>query len=131
MQEKSVKALHQKVLNARKVLTKFEMKDLQMTGQGKLFLNQSLCPYCRILWPKSDFLHKMGKTFSYYVSNGTVKIKIQETSQPPSIMHTSDLGKFFPGVDLMTTVRWWDCFALVPPEENLRSVRLLERYSLW
>ena len=28
----------------------------------------------------------MGKIFSYYVSNGTVKIKMQETSQPLSIM---------------------------------------------
>ena len=42
----------------------------------------------------------MGKIFSYYVSNGTVIIKIQETLQTVSIMHTSDLDKLFPDVDL-------------------------------
>ena len=46
----------------------------------------------------------MGKIFSYYVSNGTVKIKIQETSKPLSIMHISDLDKLFPDVDLSPTV---------------------------
>ena len=35
----------------------------------------------------------MGKIYSYYVSNGTVKIKIQEISKPLSIMHISDLDK--------------------------------------
>ena len=57
-----------------------------------------------VLWSKSKSLHRMGKIFSYYVSNGTVKIKIQETSQPLSIMHTSDLEKLFPDVDLSPTV---------------------------
>ena len=46
----------------------------------------------------------MGKIFSYYVSNGTVKIKIHETSQSKSIMHTSDLEKIFPDADLSPTV---------------------------
>ena len=45
----------------------------------------------------------MGKIFSYYVSDGTVKIKIQATSQPQSIIHTSDLDKLFPDVDLSST----------------------------
>ena len=92
------------VLNVRKDLTKLSMEDLQLTGQGKLYINQSLCPYCRVLWSKSKSLHRMGKIFSYYVSNGTVKIKIQETSKPLSIMHTSDLEKLFPDVDLSPTV---------------------------
>ena len=35
----------------------------------------------------------MGKIYSYYVSNGTVKIKLQETSKPLSIMYLSDLDK--------------------------------------
>ena len=80
------------------------MDDLQLTGQGKLYINQSLCPYCKVLSLKSKSLHRMGKIFSYYVSNGTVKIKIQETSQPLSIMHTSNLEKLFPDVDVSPTV---------------------------
>ena len=92
------------VLNVRKDLTKLSMKDLQLTGHGKLYINQSLYPYYRVLWSKSKSLYRMGKIFSYYVSNGTVKVKIQETSQPLSIMHTSDLEKLFPDVDLSPTV---------------------------
>ena len=46
----------------------------------------------------------MGKIFLYYVSNGTVKIKMQEASQPLSIMYTSDLEKLFSDGDLDPTV---------------------------
>ena len=91
-------------LNVRKDLTKLSMKDLQLTGQGKLYINQSLCPYYRVLWSKSISIHSMGKIFSYYVSNVTVKIKIEETSKPLSIMHISDLEKLFPDVDLSPTL---------------------------
>ena len=59
------------VLNVRKNLTKYPWR----TGQGKLYVNQNLCSYYIVLWSKSKSLHKMGKTFSHYVSNGTVKIK--------------------------------------------------------
>ena len=96
--------MSKQVLNVRKDLTKLSMEDLQLTGQGKLYINQSLCPYYRVLWSKSISLHRMGKIFSYYVSNGTVKIKIQETSQPLSIMHISDLEKLFPDIDLSPTL---------------------------
>ena len=92
------------VLSVRKDLTKLLMEDLQLTGQGKLYINQSLCYYYRVLWSKSKSLHRMGKIFSCYVSNGTVKIKIHETSQSLSIMHTSDLEKLFLDVDLSPTV---------------------------
>ena len=90
------------VLNVRKDLTKLSMEDLHLTGQGKLYINQSLCPYYRVLWSKNKSLHRMGKIFSYYVSNSTVKIKIEETSQPLSIIHISDPDKLF--VDLSPAV---------------------------
>ena len=61
-------------------------------------------PLLQRLWSKSKSLHRMGKIFSYYMSNDTVEIKIQETSQPLSIMHISDLDKLFPDVDLCPTV---------------------------
>ena len=87
-----------------KDLTKLSMEDFQLTGQGKLYINQSLCPYSRVLWSKSKLLHRMGKIFSYYAFNATVKIKIQETSQPLSIMHSSGLDKLFPDVYPGSTV---------------------------
>ena len=110
------------VLKVRKDLTKLSIEDLQLTGQGKWYINQSLCPYYRVLWSKSKSLHSIAKIFSYYVSNGTVKIKIQKTSQPLSIMHISDLDKLLPDVDLSPTVWRRDCFALLSPEGNLGSL---------
>ena len=85
-------------------MTKLPMEDLQLNDQGKLYINQSVCPYCTVLWSKIKSLHSMGNIFSYYVSNGIVKIKIQETSKPLPIMHISDLDKLFPDVDLNPTV---------------------------
>ena len=56
------------------------MEDVQLTGYDKIYNNQSLCQYCSVLWLRSKLLHRMGKIFAYYVSNGDVKIKIQEKS---------------------------------------------------
>ena len=117
------------VLNVRKDLTKLSMEDLHLTGQGKLYINQSLCPYYRVLWSKNKSLHRMGKIFSYYVSNSTVKIKIEETSQPLSIIHISDPDKLF--VDLSPTVWRWDCFALLSQKGNSGSLQRLRWTSLW
>ena len=51
------------VLNVRKDLKKLSMEDMQLTGQGKLYINQSLCPFYRVLWSKSKSLHSMSKIF--------------------------------------------------------------------
>ena len=42
----------------------------------------------------------MKQIHSCYVSNGTVKVKLEENSRPLSIMHTIDFEKHFPGIDL-------------------------------
>ena len=42
----------------------------------------------------------MGKTNSYFISGGTVKIKIDENNKPFAITHLDDLAINFPGVDL-------------------------------
>ena len=41
----SKRKVSKQVLNVRKDLTKLSMEDLQLTGQGKLYVNQSFCPY--------------------------------------------------------------------------------------
>ena len=40
------------VLSVRKDLNKVKMSDIDLTGQSKLYINQSLCPYYRMLWSK-------------------------------------------------------------------------------
>ena len=66
----------------------------------KLYLNQSLCPYYRILWSKSKTLFTMGKMNSYLISNGSVKMSLQEQGPSILIADTADFENYFPGVDL-------------------------------
>ena len=90
----------QQILSVKKDLKNLSMEDLNLPADTKIFVNQSLCPYYRILWSKSKKLHSLGKIFNFYISNSAIRIKINESSQPLSITHSSDFDKYFPGVDL-------------------------------
>ena len=88
------------VLSLRKDLNKNKISDIDLTGQSTLYINQSLCPYYRMLWSKTKTLYQKGKIDSFYVSNGNIKIRLQENARPITISHTHDFIKCFPGVDL-------------------------------
>ena len=90
----------QQVLSVKKGLKNLNMIDVGLPENTRLFVNQSLCSYYRVLWSKSKKLLSMGKINDFHISNGTIKIKIQEGSTPLSITHNADFEKYFPGVDL-------------------------------
>ena len=90
----------QQVLSVKRDLRNLSSEDVGFPGDTRIFINQSLRPYYRILWSKSKKLHSLGKVHTFHVSNSTIKIKISENSQPISITHSSDFDKYFPGVDL-------------------------------
>ena len=90
----------QQVLSVKKNLQKLKMEDIGLTGDNKVFINHSLCPYYRVLWSKSKVLLNMGKINRLMVSNGTAKVKISKISAPISITHADDFTKYFPDVDL-------------------------------
>ena len=92
--------LSRQVLSVRKDLNKVKMSDIDATGQSTLYINQSLWPYYRMLWSKTKTLYKKGKIDSFYLSNGNIKIRLQENARPITISHTHDFIKYFPGVDL-------------------------------
>ena len=75
------------------------MKDIDL-GNTKIFSNQTLCPYYKLLRSKSKRLHAMKLIHSYYVSNGTVKVKLQENSRPLTIMDATEFDKHVPGIAL-------------------------------
>ena len=68
------------------------MTDIDL-GNTKMFLNQSLYPCYKLLWSKSKRLHAMKQTQSYYVSNGTEKVKIEGNGRALSIKHGTDFDK--------------------------------------
>ena len=76
------------------------MKQVDLPEGTQIFVNQSLYPYYILLWSKNKRLRSLGKIHSFFMSNSTIKIKLQENSNPEPITHSSDFGKFFPDVDL-------------------------------
>ena len=90
----------QQVLSVKKNLQKLKMEDIGLTGDNKVFINHSLCPYYRVLWSKSKVLLNMGKINRLMVLSGTVKVKISKISAPISITHADDFTKYFPDNDI-------------------------------
>ena len=90
----------QALLKVKRDLNKLTMKDFGYEENNKVFINESLCPYYRVLWAKCKRLHHLEKIFNFYVSNGSIKIKIHENDKGISITHTADFEKHFPRIDL-------------------------------
>ena len=90
----------QRVQSVKKNLQKLKMQGIGSTGDNKVFVNHSFCPYYHVLWSKSKVLLNMGKINRLMVSNGIVKVKISENSAPISIIHADDFTKHFPDIDL-------------------------------
>ena len=68
------------MISVKKNLQKLKMEDTSLTGDNKVFINHSLCPYYPVLWSKSKVLFNMKKINRLIVSNGTVKVKISEVN---------------------------------------------------
>ena len=100
------------------------MSDIDLTGQNTLYLNQSLCPFYRMLWSKNKTYPK-GKIDAPFTGCygpkikhilkvrlkafmcliGTIKTRIQENARPVTISHTNNFIKYFLGVDLSVVMQ--------------------------
>ena len=56
-----------------------------------------------MLWSKSKRLQELGNITNFYISSGTIKVKVTENSSPIATTHTEDFAKYFPEVDLLPT----------------------------
>ena len=79
------------------------MQEAGLPGNRSIFINTSLSPYYHMLWSKCKRLHDLGKISNFYISSGTIKVKISENRNPISITHTQDFVKYFSEVDLLPT----------------------------
>ena len=97
------------VLQVKKDLKDLTVDDFDLSQGTKKIVNQSLCPYYRILWSKAKRLQSMGKINNFFISGGTVKVKIDENSKPLAITHLDDLAINFPGADLSASpkISYW------------------------
>ena len=93
----------EQIMSVKKDLKHLKMQEVGLPGNRSIFINTSLCPYYRMLWSKCKRLHDLGKISNFYISSGTIKVKISENRNPISITHTQDFVKYFPEVNLLPT----------------------------
>ena len=88
------------ILKVKKDLRNLDMKDLDLPTGTKIYMNQSLCPYYRILWSKAKRLQNIDSIDNFYISSGTIKIQVTENSSPITITHMDDFKIYFPDIDM-------------------------------
>ena len=90
-------------MSMKKDLKHLKIQEVGLPGNRSNFINTGLCPYYRMLCSKCRRLHNLGKIGYFYISSGTIKVKVCENRNPISITHTQDFLKYFPEVDLLPT----------------------------
>ena len=100
----------EQIMSVKKDLKHLKMQEVGLPGNCLIFINTSLYPYyCSLypyycmLWLKCKRLHDLGKISNFYISSGTIKVKISENRNPISITHTQDFVKYFPEIYLLPT----------------------------
>ena len=93
----------EQIMSVKIDLKKVKMQDIGLSGNQSIFINISSCSYYRMLWSICKRLHELGNITNFYISSGTIKVKITENSSPTAITHTQHFTKYFPEVDLLPT----------------------------
>ena len=65
-------------------------------NNNAIYANFSLCPEYRRLWYNSKKLFMSKNIQAFWVTNGTVKVVVEEGESPHLIEHQSDLVNLFP-----------------------------------
>ena len=73
--------------------------ELDFPEVTRIFIKENLCANYRGLWNKCKKLKGVDKLHLFFVSNGTVKVKILENRAKP-ITHEADLKKMFPDINV-------------------------------
>ena len=87
----------------KKDLKHLKIQEVGLPRNRLIFTNTSLCPNYHMLRSECRRLHDLGKISNFYISSGTIKVKISENRSSISITHTQDFVKYFPEVDLLPT----------------------------
>ena len=86
----------------RKSKRKLKTTNLSSIGiSNPVYVNDSLCKYYKYLWSKCKKLLNGSFIHSFWISNGTLRLKLHESSHPKSITHFVDLEEMFPGNPLL------------------------------
>ena len=85
--------------------SKRKLKDMYLTSVGinnPVYINDSLCTYYKMLWRKCKPLRMNKLIHSFWVTNGSIRLRAADNGRTNLITHLSDLEKLFPGNELLS-----------------------------
>ena len=88
-----------RVMNNKKKLKSMKPQNIGLPSDCKIYINESLCKYYKYLQWKCKLLRTRGSTQSFWVTNGSVRIKHQN-DEVTSASHIEDLEQHFLEEDL-------------------------------
>ena len=89
-----------RVLLNKKKLEQLKPETLNWPAGVKIYINEIICPYYKKLWTKCRKLRDAKRVLSFWVSNGSVRVKL--VNENVSIITCDyDLEKLFPGDPLI------------------------------
>ena len=94
-------ARHKDAKLIRKNKNKLKGMNLCLIGVNKpVFINDSLCSYYKMLWRKCKKLLSNKYIHTFWVSNGTLKLKLTTNGCVHVITHSQDMDELFPKSEL-------------------------------
>ena len=98
--------------DANKVWTekrKLNGKNLTSLGINKpIYINDGFCTYYKKLWAKGKKPRDNQVIHAFWISNGSIKLKVYETGNVHTVTHDVDLEVLFPGNILIELLRTYE-----------------------
>ena len=85
--------------------SKRKLEDMHLNSVGinnPVYINDSLCTYYKMLWRKCKSLRMNKLIHSFWVTNGSIRLRTPENGRTNLITHLSDLEKLFLGNELLS-----------------------------
>ena len=88
-----------RVMNNKKKLKSMKPQNIGLPSGCKVYINEILCKYYKYLWWKCKLLQTRGSIQSFWVANGSIRIRHQN-DEVKSVTHTEDLERHFLEINL-------------------------------
>ena len=85
---------------AEKRLKDLDGTTLNLPIDSKIFINDSLCGYCRGLWNICQRLNGDKRIHQFYTNNEIIRLKLVKNGSVKTITHVNDLKDLFPDMDI-------------------------------
>ena len=86
----------QAVLENKKKLKNLSNEELGVETNSKVFVNESLCKYYKLLWSQCKSLWNDKMIFAFWTTNRSLKLKFRQNGRVHTISHLEDLKELFP-----------------------------------